>query len=65
MDDKALGGLAAALQSLTADREVEIEQMLGLVEGGTLSPALLAVIKEAVGDAVVDQDAATERLWAC
>jgi len=62
VSEKAMGGLTAALRSLTADRAGEIEAMARALAGGEVGSRAEDEVEDAIGDAVEDQAAAAKRL---
>lgn len=62
VNENAIGGLTAALGSLTSERAGEIEAMIAALSAGDLSSAAEEDVEDAIEDAIEDQGAAAERL---
>ncbi|MDQ3768074.1 MAG: hypothetical protein M3370_01135 [Actinomycetota bacterium] len=64
VSEKAMGGLTAALKSLSAERGGEIEAMAVALTNGDVGSRSEDEVEEAIEDAVEDQASAAERLQA-
>ncbi len=62
VNENALGGLTAALTSLTSEREGEIEAMADVLTNGDVGSRAEDEVEDAIEDAIEDQGAAAERL---
>lgn len=62
VNEKAMGGLTAALASLTSEREGEIEAMADALTNGDMGSRAEDEVADAIEDAIEDQGAAAERL---
>jgi hypothetical protein len=62
VNEKAIGGLTAALRSLTSERTGEIEALVAALSAGDLASGAEQDVEDAIEDAIEDQGAAAERL---